>query len=233
MTALIVVPSDFEYAPFIDSIHGLGHEYKPITIGRIRCVEFDDLGFVVALGGFGKTQFGIQTQHLLQARTQSSWECVVVAGAAGALINHMGIGDIVVGSKTVEYDMKFSSGKPPPEFSANADLVRSLNSQNLNLAFPVRLAPIASGDQDVVDPSTRARVHSATGAAVVAWEGAGGARAALFNDVPFTEVRAVSDKADSTFSEQFEADVALAMGNLATLIVAWREGQRSGDIGMI
>jgi adenosylhomocysteine nucleosidase len=55
----------------------------------------------------------------------------------------------------------------------------------------------------------------------VAWEGAGGARACAFSQVPFVEIRGITDTADHNAASSFETNLALAMGNIAQLLVAW------------
>jgi adenosylhomocysteine nucleosidase len=55
----------------------------------------------------------------------------------------------------------------------------------------------------------------------VAWEGAGGARAAAFSGVPFIEVRGITDTADHAASRDFAMNLPLAMANVARLLAAW------------
>ncbi len=55
---------------------------------------------------------------------------------------------------------------------------------------------------------------------VIAFEGAGPARAAAFSHTPFVEVRGISDMADDNFLGEFEANIPDAMENVAS-IVAW------------
>src|SRR5262249_36903273 len=47
------------------------------------------------------------------------------------------------------------------------------------------------------------------------------ARAAAFNGVPFVEIRAITDGADATAVEDFRANLAVAMPNLAVVLAAW------------
>jgi phosphorylase superfamily protein len=111
------------------------------------------------------------------------------------------IGDVVVGVTTVEHDytLRFIQ-RPLPCHRAAADLVQELMRAADRVAgeFAVRFGPIASGDEDVIDPARAGELHAATGALCVAWEGAGAARAACFSGVPFVEVRALTDAADAT-----------------------------------
>jgi len=57
---------------------------------------------ILAQGGHGKTQFGIQTQHLLDLIPNIS--LLICAGAAGGIARFINIGDIVVATSTVEHD---------------------------------------------------------------------------------------------------------------------------------
>jgi nucleoside phosphorylase len=59
--------------------------------------------------------------------------------------------------------------------------------------FQVVFDVIASGDEDVVTSERAQAIRDQTGAACVAWEGSGAARAALFNGIGSLEIRAVTD----------------------------------------
>ena len=63
-------------------------------------------------------------------------------------------------------------------------------------------------------------LRHATGALAVAWEGAGGARAARFSGVPFLEVRGISDLADDQAVQGWEQNIPAAMKNVATVLDA-------------
>jgi nucleoside phosphorylase len=66
-------------------------------------------------------------------------------------------------------------------------------------------------------------LYGLTGALAVAWEGAGGARACQFNNVPFVEIRGVTDRADSDAALDFEANLRSVMRNVVTLIISWQK----------
>ena len=80
---------------------------------------------------------------------------------------------------------------------------------------------IASGDEDVIDPIRARELQAETGAACVAWEGAGAARAARFNGLRFLELRAITDAADHAAASDFEANLARSMPNLGHLLLCW------------
>ncbi|MCB0126353.1 MAG: hypothetical protein KDE58_29045 [Caldilineaceae bacterium] len=53
----------------------------------------------------------------------------------------------------------------------------------------------------------------------VAWEGAGGARACQFSDVPFVEIRGITDNANQTAAADFERNLQASLHNVATTII--------------
>ena len=61
---------------------------------------------------------------------------------------------------------------------------------------------------------------------MVAWEGAGGARACAFSQVPFVEVRAVTDAADHQAPSDYDANLEVAMNNLAAFLTSWAASKR-------
>jgi adenosylhomocysteine nucleosidase len=220
---LIVVPLQEELDYFQQSCSQLGYSSEATTLGRLPALWLSELDIALALGGTGKAQFAVQTQHLLDSG--AGWDLVICAGAAGALADGVVVGDVVVGTTTVEhdYDNKFST-RPRPRFEGAASAVASLRRvASPSGAFRVHFGTIASGDEDVVDRERGRSLHQATGALAVAWEGAGGARACRFSGVPFVEIRGVTDTADQDAPADFETNLAIAIHNVATLITSWLE----------
>ena len=87
--------------------------------------------------------------------------------------------------------------------------------------FQVHFGVVASGDEDVVDTQRRTTLHQLTGVSAVAWEGAGGARATAFSNVPFVEIRGVTDTADRNAASDFATNLQIAMTNVATLVTSF------------
>lgn len=170
----------------------------------------------------GKSQFAVQTQHLIDAG--SNWDIVICAGVAGALSTNVQIGDIVVGTETVEHDIHFSATRPLPRFGGSEQTVTELRSIDMDSApFSIHFGPVASGDEAVIAPERRAEVHGITGALAVAWEGAGGARAAEFSGLPFVELRGISDMADQHLGSNFLENIPTSMQNIAEFVSTWCE----------
>ncbi len=198
-----------------------GFRAENAMIGRLSVVQLPDLGATLAPGGLGKAQFALQTQHLLDMR--SDWDLIVCTGAAGALADEVPVGDVVVATTTVEHDYnnKFNE-RALPKFDGAGATIADLKSVSQSLdSFRVHFGPIASGDEDVVETERGKELHESTGALAVAWEGAGGARACAFSSIPFVEIRGVTDTANHTAAADFAENLELAMSNLATLITSW------------
>jgi adenosylhomocysteine nucleosidase len=205
--------STFEASLNVERLHDL----------KIEAAYISDWRALVAPGGHGKTQFAVQAQYLIgQFRTV---ELVICAGAAGSLAPELSIGDVVVGTETVEHDYRLLfNSRPLPRFPGHGPSIDALRGLAHGLSgFRVAFDVIASGDEDVVTSERAQAIRDQTGAACVAWEGSGAARAALFNGIGSLEIRAVTDAADKEASQRFDANLPIAMSNLAGLLRLWLE----------
>ncbi len=229
MKILTVIPTKGELDLFLRACRSQGFQAQSSMIGRLPITCFPALELSVACGGLGKTQFAVQTQYLID---MADWDLVICAGAAGALVSDLSAGDVVVGTESVEHDIRNRFGKPLiPRFAGAENVlgtVRQILQTESNLH--VHFGPIASGDEDVVDGKRRETIRIRTGALAVAWEGAGGARAAFFSGVPYIEIRGVTDRANSIAAFDFILNLKKAMRNVAHVIVflaRWRVDNRT------
>jgi adenosylhomocysteine nucleosidase len=221
MKILTLVPIQAELDFLLQAWVDKGFQTRNSIMGRLPVAHVPELDVTLACGGLGKAQFAVQTQHLLDACP--TWDLVICAGAAGALVDVLSVGDVVVATETVEHDIHNRFGKPLlPRFAGAEAVLSGVRSVASHIeSLQVHFGPIASGDEDVVDADTRRMLHQRTGALAVAWEGAGGARACHFSGVPFVEVRGITDEADSNAASDFEENLGGAMENVATLIAFW------------
>jgi adenosylhomocysteine nucleosidase len=196
--------------------------------------ELPQLGLVIAAGGLGKTQFGIQTQYYIDKL--EGLESVFCIGASGALVPDVAIGDIVVATETVEHDIKKFNRPLIPRFPSDPSLVdRFKDLSGKERAFSIHFGPIASGDEDVFSKERKRAIQAQTAALAVAWEGAGGARACSFNKMPFAEIRGITDSAEQSAPEEFFANFEISMGNLTRFMIDWavsRKGIHANDSRM-
>ena len=148
---LIVIPIQAEIDCFLQGCTELGFPLEAARLGRLPVMHLPEQGITVAHGGLGKVQFALQTQHLLDAGPD--WEVVICAGAAGALVDALAPGDIVVATETVEHDIRNKFGAPLLPRFRSADTVLAALREGLAAwtACPVHFGPIASGDEDVAD----------------------------------------------------------------------------------
>ena len=219
---LVVVPQAKELGPLVASFAAAGHQPRSSTLGRLECHIFDGLRLVLALGGHGKAQLAAQTQHLIEHG--AGLHVVLCAGAAGSLGEGLRLGDTIVGTSTIEHDDKLRCvQRAPPRHQPDPRLLSEFRSAANTVAGEIRVhfGPIASGDEDIIDPSRALELREATGAVCVAWEGAGAARAASFSGLQFLEVRAITDSADHRAAADFEANLARSMPNLARILLEW------------
>ena len=217
---LIVTPLQEEYNDLCDSLSSLGLDSHKDKIGKLEAYHFPELNVTLARGGHGKTQFGIQTQHLLD---HGSFDLVICAGAAGALAPEVKVGDLIVATVTVEHDFnnKFSI-KPKPQFHGDANSIEQLKALQLpDAKFKVHFGIMAGGDEDVIEVTRGAQLRELHTALAVAWEGVGGARACVFSEVPYLELRGATDTADHEAPVVFNVNLKIVMKNIAHLLVQW------------
>lgn len=217
---LIVTPLPEEYNDLFESLCALGLGAQKDRIGRLEVHRFRALHATLARGGHGKTQFGIQTQHLLD---QAQFDLVICAGAAGALATEVCVGDLIVATETVEHDynLKFVQ-RPNPRFRGDAKSIQQIQKLNLSDAdFMIHYGIMAGGDEDVIEAARGAELRDLHHALAVAWEGVGGARAAAFSKVPYLELRGATDTADHEAPVVFDVNLKIVMRNIAFLLYRW------------
>ena len=225
MRILALTPIRDEFNALTSSLNRLGFVSYGRSTGRLPFVSYLGGNLVVAQGGLGKAQFGIQAQHAID--TMRDRDMVICAGSAGGLSDDLKIGDVVVATETVEHDFKWGilSGKPLPRFPGHRRSIAMLENElpMMEESFDVHFGAVASGDEGIVDPKRASELREDTGAIAVAWEGAGGARAAEFSDLPFLEVRGISDGAGEDATSEFEENLPQAVQNVAVIVLTLAE----------
>jgi len=178
---------------------------------------------VVVQGGVGKVR-AATTATLLVAHFPLRG--IIFTGVAGALADHLQMGDVVLAHAAIEHD--FGTGRPEgfvlgidfiPELryplaeadSALYDLVVAQSERiplhSLHGRQPViHQGLVATGDVFVADAELRRQIRERTGALVVEMEGAAVVRVAQEAGIPCLLVRSVSDAGDDTdFLSFFQA----------------------------
>jgi nucleoside phosphorylase len=132
------VVSTFEPSIHVERVHDLKNEAAYIPDWRA----------LMAPGGHGKTQFAVQAQYLIDRF--SSVELVICAGAAGSLAPELSVGDVVVGTETVEHDYRLVfATRPLPRFPGHGPSIDALRRlahgiSGLHVAFEQAVTRVLS-----------------------------------------------------------------------------------------
>jgi adenosylhomocysteine nucleosidase len=221
-SVLVLAPDPTEAEALVQGFIRRRIPHEDVRIGTLDCVLLPALDVLIAVGGNGKAQYGIQAQYVIDRC--DGIELLVCVGAAGRLSDALQIGDVVLGTATVEHDYKERfNPRPLPRYDASPGILSEFIRLTESMTFPfnVHFGVIASGDEDIVDPTRAAELRETTNALCVAWEGSGGARAARLNDVGFIEMRGITDGADGDAARFFHENVKDVMFNAVELMVAW------------
>jgi adenosylhomocysteine nucleosidase len=226
LSLICITPLHAEFDAFMSSCANRGYVATQTQLGRLPAQHYLRLGLTLVQGGHGKTQFGIHTQHVLDylavQKTNLADTLVICAGAAGALVDGVNVGDVVIATETVEHDyqQKFVR-RPLPRFAGHGATLERLRLLPTHDAFRIHFAIVASGDEDVIEVTRGAELNERTGGVAVAWEGVGGARSCKFCAVPFVEMCGVTDTANHSAPTDFETNLTLAMHNIVEVICAY------------
>lgn len=166
---------------------------------------------VVVRSGIGKVNAAICTQILVD---DFQVDAVINTGIAGSLNAQIDIGDIVISTDVVHHDMDavnfgYEPGQIPQmdvfSFTADSRLAELAEKvcTEVNPEIKVFHGRVVSGDQFIADKAVKDRITGLFHGYCTEMEGAAIAQAAYLNDVPFVIIRAISDKADDSASEDY------------------------------
>lgn len=215
-SVLILTPLAIEHATLAAALTE-GGAHAEADHNGVKVMSVSGMNVELAIGGHGKVQFALSTQLLLQ---KFNPRLVICAGGAGRLDPRLSPLDVVAGEVTIEHDFRLRFvERPLPRFAGDMAVLDRLRRMETSWeGFNVHLGTLASGDEDIMDVERAAQLRTLTGAMAVAWEGAGGARAARMHGIPFIEIRAVTDSADSQAPRAFTESVKAGMRNVAQVI---------------
>lgn len=183
---------------------------------------------VLVRSGIGKVNAGICTQILASV---FNVDTVINTGIAGSLNAAIDIGDIVVSTSLVQYDVDarnfgYKLGEIPRmniiEFPADKGLTDKTESVFADIDLGVKLykGMIATGDKFVSEDSLKAEIVNNFHAYCVEMEGAAIAQAAMLNNMKCVVIRAISDKADNSANVDYRTFEAKAIENMSKISLA-------------
>ena len=166
------------------------------------CVSTKPSSVILSQGGLGKVQFAVTTQHLLGQSGRPQPGCLCGSSGFANQVCARGRRNSRYSHRRARLQPKLALGETATQSSmVRLDIVAALGrgahsgaGQSSFRGTALAGLPVATR---VLWTRFRARqLHASTDALAVAWEGAGGARAAAFSQVPYVEVRGISDMAD-------------------------------------
>ena len=186
---------------------------------------------VVVRSGVGKVNAAVCAQILID---EFQVDAIINTGIAGSLNADIDIGDIVISTDVVHHDMDavnfgYEPGQIPQmdvfSFEADKELADRAEKvcREVNSDIKVFRGRVVSGDQFVADKAVKERISGLFHGYCTEMEGAAIAQTAYLNKIPFVIIRAISDKADDSASEDYptfekkavEHSVRLVEGMLA------------------
>lgn len=180
---------------------------------------------VVVRSGVGKVNAAICAQILVDA---FSVDAIINTGIAGSLDASIDIGDIVVSTDAIQYDVHaeiwgYAPGEIPrmllQSFPASEELI-ALAQEACREEIPeigCHRGRVLTGDSFISDNAVKEKIISIYGGSCVEMEGAAIAQAAHVNGVPWVVLRAISDKADGSATVDYEQFEATAIRNSVQL----------------
>lgn len=180
---------------------------------------------VVVKAGIGKVNAAMCTQLLID---NFKVDAVINTGIAGSLSNELNIGDIVLSTDAVEYDMDATAfgyplGQIPQlkTFSFEAskelrELCKDLASKKLG-GISCLEGRILTGDRFVSSKDFKEMLISTFDGSCCEMEGAAIAHVCSLNSIPFLIIRAISDSADDSASMNYNDFEKLAANNSIAL----------------
>ena len=181
---------------------------------------------VVVRSGIGKVNAAICTQQLIDL---FGTDAIINTGIAGSLDAAIDIGDIVLSTDALQHDMDavafgYEVGVIPrmdtSVFPADASL-RALAKEvclAVNPDVSVHEGRIVTGDQFIADKAKKDWLITTFRGMCTEMEGAAIAHAAYNNKVPFLIIRAISDKADDSATEDYPTFEAKAITHTVNLV---------------
>lgn len=221
----LLLPTRLELDLLVKSLQCRGVPLVKDSLKGRFCFSVRDHGLFFFQGGLGSDKFYSTAGDLLRGEPRP--DALLCLGSGGALVPHIYPGQILLGSRSLA--CKKGLSQVSHDHVNAADLLKAYLEILKSVGFPGFLeGPILSLDENIQSQTRRDELHRGTGALVTAWEGAGGARACDELQVPFAELRVVSDFANLKTPQDFKANLPLVMDRLALAIMAL-EGLDNGE----
>lgn len=177
--------------------------------------NFKNLNIILAKSGVGKVNSAVCTQYICD---KYSPDYIINTGVAGGIAKGLKIGDIVIGSKLVQYDfdvtaLGYAKGymctginkdKPTIYYSDENLINKFIEAMKKDSEANIHNGIIATADMFLSDIEKKEQLRTEFNATAAEMEGAAIAQTATRNNIPFLIIRAVSDLADGETDDYVE-----------------------------
>lgn len=180
---------------------------ETVGFARFYVGKLFDKDCVVGRCGVGKVHAAMCAQSMI---LRYAPEVIVNIGVAGALVDSLKIGDIVVAKAAVQHDMDTTPVGDPMGLISGINIVyiptddavtERLMSAAQKLGYQPLQANAATGDQFVASLEKKYQLAEMFGAACCDMEGGAIAQVCYEMQVPFGEYRGISDETHDTGRE--------------------------------
>lgn len=188
---------------------------------------------VVVQSGVGKVNAALCTQLLID---KFEVNAVINTGVAGGIALQAKIGDIIISTHAVQHDFDLSifgrkPGLIPLPSKVNSDFPTDPTLHKLALEASISTVGaehchtgiVASGDQFIASKKQKQFIATTFNAICAEMEGAAIAHVAHVNKIPYVVIRAMSDQADDTATQdfnEFTSKIIPILHKIVTKIVA-------------
>lgn len=190
---------------------------------------FKGVEMALAQCGIGKVNAAICTQMLIDLYKP---DALVFSGVAGGLLPNMQVGDLIVASHLIQYDVDLTAfGRRPGEVPGQGRMVESDPAlvekcadafdnafDGIDNAPNLMLGTVVSGDKFISDAKTLRWLQREFAALATEMEGAAVGYTCHLNELPFVVVRGLSDTAGDTASDDFESNLHVVCENSYRLL---------------
>ena len=182
--------------------------------------DFEGADITVAQCGIGKVNATICTQMLVDLYRP---DALIFSGVAGGLLPNMRIGDLIVASHLIQFDVDLTAfgrrhGELPDKdrmIHSDPDLVQ-MTAAAFDATFAdeadapnLMIGTVVSGERFVKDSKTLRWLQREFAALATEMEGAAVGYTCQINNLPFVVVRGLSDTADESAPEDFDANLKI------------------------
>lgn len=215
----------------IEGIRSMMTDKTEKTVSGVRYVsgKLGGCEIVTAVCGIGKVFAAICAQTMI---LEYKPEAIINTGVAGSLSATLNVCDIAVADKVVQHDMDTSplgdpkglvSGINVIYFEADKKVCDMLTEAVKAHGINTVSGTIASGDQFIASKDVKERIVSDFGAIACEMEGAAIGHVCYVNKVPFSVLRAISDKADGVADIDYPSFCKMAADNYIKVICTFCE----------